>query len=98
MDSANLAICATPLSDLNLGENYQVQFAHTSHRWPNHFWWWWVEGEKDEIIRNAGKKGLYGLMNLSNQGKEVWTVELMSEPTNMVSVEMKDGAALKVVE
>ena len=95
---ADLAICATPLSDLTAGEEYQIQLAHSiPDEWPNHVWWW-MEGEKAGIIRDAGKRGPQGLMKLKVQEKEAWAVKLMSGFRYMVRVEIGEGAVLKVVE
>ncbi|KAK3175349.1 hypothetical protein OEA41_002596 [Lepraria neglecta] len=95
---ANLAICATPLSELTAGEEYQVQLAHgPGSGWPNHVWWW-MECGKDEIIRDVGKKGPDGLAKVNIEGKDVWAVRLMSGIKNVVTVEIGEGAVLRVVE
>lgn len=97
MNLANMAICATPLSELTAGEEYMVQLAYGPTEWPNHVWWW-MECGKDEIIRDVGKKGPDGLMKVTIEGKDVSAVRLMSGIKNVVRVEMGEEAVLKVVE
>ena len=50
------------------------------------------------IIKDAGKRGLDGLVKLDIEGKEVWAARLMSGVRDVVRVEMGKGAVLKVVE
>ena len=95
---ADLRFGSTLLSELTAGEEYQVQLAHgTDSGWPNHVWWW-MECAKDEIIRDVGKKGPDGLATMKVDGKDKWAVRLMSGIKNVVTVDMQEGAVLRIIE
>lgn len=96
-EEEEVSICATSMKELSKGEEYEVQFAHAPAEWPNHVWWWTC-GTKDDVLREAGRRGVEGLMALTGEdGERIFAVR-RGGGSGFVRVEMAERAVIGVVE
>ncbi|KAK0517266.1 hypothetical protein JMJ35_000421 [Cladonia borealis] len=82
-----LAIAATPLAGLELGERYRVELKDWQGEFPGYAWWWdW--GEKKEILEARGV------------GEGPMTVKVIQSAfsESQLRVRMGEGPVMEVVE
>ena len=82
-----LAIAATPLAGLDVGERYRIELKDWQGEFPGYAWWWdW--GEKKEILEARGV------------GEGPMTVEVIQSAfsESQLRVRMGEGPVLEVVE
>lgn len=82
-----LAIAATPLAGLKVGERYRVELKDWLGEFPGYVWWWdW--GEKKEIL---GARGV-------EEGPMTVKVIRSAFSESQLRVRMAEGPILEVVE
>lgn len=96
--SESMYICATKLSDLMPGRQYEVRLDQTPGRGPNYFSWW-SPGAKADIIANShkrGRNGLAGPFTSSDTGKQIYAVRRFEPWEFNIMAEMVECPTLTV--